>query len=77
MAEQLFSCTLEIHQTYTTMKGIIRFISYIAIIVGVAFFINNKLKLHIDILEVKSMTTLYIFIGAVVVGIAGLYFTRD
>ena len=59
------------------MRGIIRFLSYLAIIVGLAFFLNNKLKLHIDILEVKSMTTLYIYIGAVVAGIAGLYFTKD
>ena len=61
----------------TTMKSIIRVISWLAIIVGLAFFLNNKLKLHIDVLEVKSMTTLYIYIGAVVVGIAGLYFTKD
>jgi len=59
------------------MKSIIRIISWLAIIVGLAFFLNNKLKLHIDLLEVKSMTTLYIYIGAVVVGIAGLYFTKD
>jgi len=59
------------------MKSIIRIISWLAIIVGLAFFLNNKLKLHIDMLEVKSMTTLYIYIGAVVVGIAGLYFTKD
>lgn len=59
------------------MKSIIRVISWLAIIVGLAFFLNNKLKLHIDVLEVKSMTTLYIYIGAVVVGIAGLYFTKD
>jgi len=59
------------------MRSIIRILSYIAIIVGLAFFLNNKLKLHIDILEIKSMTTLYIYVGAVVAGFAGLYFTRD
>ena len=59
------------------MKSIIRVLSYIAIIVGVAFFLNRKLNLHIDILEIKSMNTLYIYIGAIVLGFAGLYFTRD
>jgi hypothetical protein len=59
------------------MKSIIRVLSYLAIIVGLAFFLNNKLKLNIDILEIKSMTTLYIYAGAVVAGFAGLYFTRD
>lgn len=56
---------------------IIKFISYLAIIVGAAFFLNNKLKLGIGFLEVSSMTSLYIFIGAVVIGIVGLYFTRN
>lgn len=59
------------------MKSIIKVISYLAIIVGVAFLLNDKLNLHISFLEVKSMTSLYIFIGAVVIGIAGLYFTKD
>ena len=56
---------------------IIKIVSYLAIIVGAAFFLNDKLNLHIGFLEVASMTSLYIFIGAVVVGIAGLYFTRN
>ena len=59
------------------MKSIIRILSYLAIIVGIAFFLNRKLNLHIDILEIKSMNTLYVYIGAIVVGFAGLYFTRD
>ena len=56
---------------------IIKVISYLAIIVGAAFFINNKLNLHIGFLEVTSMTSLYIFIGAIVAGFAGLYITRN
>ena len=59
------------------MKGIIKFISYLAIIVGAAFFLNNKLKLHIGFLEIKDMTTVYICLGAVVLGFLGLYLTRD
>ena len=58
------------------MKGIIRFLSYLALIVGFAFFLNDKLKLHIKILEITSLNTLYIFIGAVVLGFTGLYFTK-
>lgn len=59
------------------MKGVIRVISYLAIIVGFAFFLNRKLSLHISFLDITSWNTLYVFLGAVVVGFVGLYFTRD
>lgn len=58
------------------MKGIIRLLSYIAIIFSVAFFLNYKLKLHISLLEIKTMDNLYVWIGLFAAGLAGLYFTK-
>ena len=59
------------------MRSIIKVISWLAIIVGLAFFLNSKLKLHIGFLEVNNMTSLYIYIGAIVIGFGGLFLTRD
>ena len=59
------------------MKSIIKVISWAAFIVGLAFLINNKLNLHIGFLEVKTMNSLYIFGGCVIVGIVGLFLTKD